>query len=93
MFKNKKAGFNVIAISLALIILGYMLTTFALRDCNNNNDCTDNAYCGSDYECHDYPDEIVYKQNNFLPASIILGISLIVAAYLFRTNRIPFKKY
>ncbi|MBT3835775.1 hypothetical protein HOD05_03050 [Candidatus Woesearchaeota archaeon] len=93
MFKNKKGNIALIAIILALVILGYMLTTFALRDCNNNTDCAENAYCGSDYECHAYPDEIVYKQNNFVPASLILGISLILAAYLFRTSKIPFKKY
>jgi len=94
MFKNKKgSSSNTIIILLVLIILGYMLITFAIRDCNNNADCADNAYCGSNFECHTYPNEIVYTQNNFIPASIILGVSLILATYLFRTQKIPFKKY
>lgn len=83
----------IIAIVLALVVLGFMLMTFAQRECNSNKDCAENAYCGSDYECHEYPDAILHTNNNFIPAALILGISFVVAGYLFRTNKTPFKKY
>ena len=93
MFINKKGNVTLIVILLALVILGFMLITFSERDCNSNKDCAENAYCGADYECHEFPQQIVVKESNFVPASLILGISIVLAAFLFRTNKIPFKKY
>lgn len=74
----------IVAIILALTILAIYLVNVAQRECNSNKDCPEMAYCGVDYECHDFPPQIVVKENNFLPAAIIGGIAIIIAAYVFR---------
>ncbi|MBU0457170.1 MAG: hypothetical protein ABH824_00725 [Nanoarchaeota archaeon] len=91
---NKKAnlGLTAVAIILALVILGFFLVSLALRECNSNKECPDDSYCGTDYECHPYPDEIIVKKNNLLSAAIVLGVSLIIAAYLFKNGKIPLIK-
>ena len=85
---NKKGSFALaaVAIILALVVLGVFLVNIAMRDCNSNKDCSDNAYCGSDYECHEYPKQIVAKESNYLSAAIVVGVSLILAAYVFKRN-------
>lgn len=77
-----------VAIVLALVVLAFILITFAQRECNSNRDCSDNAYCGSDHECHEYPNQIVVKETNYVNAALILGIFLIVAAYIFKGGKI-----
>jgi hypothetical protein len=71
-----------VAVILALVVLSVFLVNLAMRDCNSNRDCASNAYCGSDNECHYYPDKIVVKENNFLPAALVITIGLIVASYI-----------
>ncbi|MBS3123153.1 hypothetical protein J4437_00810 [Candidatus Woesearchaeota archaeon] len=73
-----------VTIILALTVLGYFLVGLSLRECNSNRDCSSNAYCGSDYECHVYPDEIMVKENNFLPAALVLGVSIIVSTFILK---------
>ncbi len=90
--KKGSAAIAIIAIILAIIILAVYLVGIAQRDCNSNKDCSENAYCGTDYECHEFPQQIVVKEANYLPASIIFGISLIIAAYIYRGRKIPFIK-
>ncbi len=87
---NKKAdiAIAIIAVILALIILVIYLVNVATRECNNNNDCPANAYCGTDYTCHEYPSQVIVKETNFIPAAIIIGIALIIAAYIFRKEKI-----
>ncbi len=77
-------GLAIVAVILALTILAVYLVNVAQRECNSNRDCPENAYCSSDYECHTYPDRITVKENNFLPAAMVFGISIIIAAWIFR---------
>lgn len=83
-----KKGNVAVVIVLAIVILAIVLVDYFGRDCNNNRECSQDAYCGSDHQCHEYPKEIVVKQNNYVSAAIILGIALIVAAYIFRGGKI-----
>ena len=90
---NKKASVALIAVIviLALVILVIFLTNIALRECDNNRDCADNSYCGTDYECHEFPSQVVVKESSYIPAALIIGVALIMAAYIFRrekTNKI-----
>ncbi|MBT4805464.1 hypothetical protein HON71_04795 [Candidatus Woesearchaeota archaeon] len=89
---NKKGAIQIVALVLALIILAYLLITFAQRECNSNRDCPGNAYCGTDYECHEFPDQIIVKQTNYISSAAILGIFLVMAAYIFKTGKVPFYK-
>jgi hypothetical protein len=92
---NKKAelGLIVTILVLAIAIVSLVVSNNFNRECNKNSDCSDNSYCGSDYACHEYPKEVQVKQNTFLPAAIVLGLALIVAAYIFRGGKFSgFKK-
>lgn len=87
MNKKGSAGLAIVAVILALIILTVYLVNIAQRECNNNQDCGDDSYCGSDYECHQFPKQTLVKQNDFLPAAIVFGVSLIIAAKVFRKGK------
>jgi len=82
----------VIAVVLALVVLGSFLIHLATRDCNSNKDCPQSAYCGSDYTCHEYPKSIVVEKNSFIPASIIISLGLVLTAFVHKTGRFPFQK-
>jgi hypothetical protein len=82
--KKGSIALAVVAVVLALVILAAFLINIASRDCNGNRDCPSNAYCGSDYECHEFPDQIVVEKQSFLWGGIVLGISIITAAYILK---------
>ena len=86
---NRKASVAlvVVIVVLALVILVMFLTNIALRECDNNRDCADNSYCGTDYECHEFPSQVVVKESNYIWAALIMGISLIATAYIFRSGK------
>ena len=83
---------GVIAILLGLIILAFILINVAQRECNSNRDCPENAYCNTQHECVEFPEQVVIKQSNLIPSAIIIGIALIIAAYIFRGKKLPWKK-
>lgn len=87
MPKQGSIAVAVIAVILALIILGLFLFNIAQRECNNNSQCSSEAYCGSDHECHEFPEEIVVKENTYIPAAIIFGAALIIAAWIFSRKK------
>lgn len=89
MRKQGSAALAAVAVILALVILGVFLVNIALRDCNSNRDCPENAYCGSDHECHEYPEKIIVTENNFVPAALILGGAGVLTAFLLRRKPIP----
>lgn len=88
MNQKGSAALAVVAVVLVFVILAMFLTNIAQRECDNNRDCADNSYCGTDYECHEFPGQVVVKETNFIPAALIVGISLIIAAYIFRKEKI-----
>ena len=87
MAKQGSMVIVVLAIILACIVIVLFAVDLATRQCNNNGDCSANAYCGSDNECHEYPEQIVVQENNFVPAAIIFGIAIIIAAVIVRWKK------
>jgi len=83
----------IIIVILCVIILAFYVVDVSQRECNANKDCSKNSYCGSDYTCHEYPKEIVVTEHNYLISSIILGIALITAAYIFKGGKLPTIKW
>jgi hypothetical protein len=78
-----------VAVILALVVLGAFLINIAMRECNSNRDCADNAYCGADHECHYYPEQLVISEAKFMPAAVTFGGAIILAAFIFRRNQRP----
>ena len=75
---NKKGNaLGFVAIILALTILVFFVVGTYMQECKSNRDCPDNAYCGTDHECHQYPDKILVKENNFL--LILLAIGFVIS--------------
>lgn len=91
---NKKGvlWLYLIAIVLGIAIVIMISSNLALRECSNNSDCSNDSYCSSNYQCIQYPEQIVVKQNNYLPAAIVLGVSMVVAAFIFRKGEFNLRK-
>lgn len=64
-------------------IIKFMQST---NECNVNDDCGQNSYCGSDFRCHEFPHSsttIVQAANWATPAAI-LGLSIVLGALILR---------
>ena len=86
---NKKGNsIAIVAIILAITVLTVFLVSIAQRECNANKDCPSNAYCNTKYECVEYPEHIVVKDNSYLPAALVLGFAIIIAV-LINKGKIP----
>jgi hypothetical protein len=87
---NKKGAIFALIIGvIALLIIFWFIVDLATRECSSDKECGSERYCGSDYKCHDYP--TITKHNYIIPA-IIMGISIIIAAYILKKRPIV-KKY
>ena len=90
MLKSKKAeGMTMVLVIIIIALFLGWLINFNHRECNTNKECGSESYCGSDFSCHPYP--VVQRtvvQYNLLWPAIILGISIIFAALIFRRERI-----
>ncbi|MBI2662339.1 hypothetical protein HYX11_02685 [Candidatus Woesearchaeota archaeon] len=68
-----------------------MLVTLVMdvvtRGCSSNKDCANNQYCGSDFECHDFPEKIIVKQNEYVPAAIIIAAGMIAMAVVIKWRK------
>ena len=95
--KNYKKGQLGSLIVILLFILIVWLIIIGKRDCDNNGDCPEYSYCGSDYSCHQYEiKETVAKHEYFhgysiaIAALIILddsSFSSIINSFSFRALR------
>ncbi|MBI2112256.1 hypothetical protein HYT52_01850 [Candidatus Woesearchaeota archaeon] len=86
---NKKGSITISIIALVLVvlvILVYLGNTFN-QGCKNNSECGDDSYCGADNECHQYPPQVIVKENNYIPAAIIFGVSIITAALIYKKKQ------
>tara|TARA_Y100000310_G_scaffold159115_1_gene158575 strand:- start:2424 stop:2702 length:279 start_codon:yes stop_codon:yes gene_type:complete len=90
MNKKGSAGYVVTIILLVAVITVGLMINYSNKECTSNTECAQDAYCGSDFLCHSFPDKLVVKQskNNFLPASIIIGASILAAAIIFKKREI-----
>jgi beta-lactamase regulating signal transducer with metallopeptidase domain len=88
--KGTEAVFVVVWVMGALlvfVIIGFFLS-FNSRECNSNDDCKEDQYCGYDFKCHNHP--VIVKEvvnYKFPTAAMILGICLVISAIIFRAKR------
>ena len=82
----------IVIIILAAAVLLLLIMNYSARECSNNKDCSETAYCGSDFTCHEYPNTITVKNQNYAVPALILGLSLVAAAYIMKTKFPAFGK-
>jgi len=98
LFNNKKAELLTILIVITFILFatigfGTWLINLGSRECKTNSQCGSDSYCGSDFACHQIPViEKTIVQNNFVVPSIIIGIAIVIAAIILKSNKIHFNK-
>lgn len=92
MDKKASGAIGVIAVILAIVLIGYFIIDIAARGCSSNKDCQEDSYCGADNECHQYPPKVIVRENNFLPAALVLGACIIAAAVILRYQKKVQKK-
>ena len=91
--KKSEAGLLVIIIVIIVVFFLGWLFNLSQRECRTNKDCGSESYCGSDFSCHQFPTiQKTVIQYNFLFPSIIIGVAVIIAAIIFRWNKIKPKE-
>ena len=86
----KKADGGVTAIIIIIIVLVFIgwLVNIGGRECRTNKDCGEEAYCGSDFACHQIP--VIERSTGAsytLPA-LIIGLAMIVTAVIIKWDSI-----
>jgi hypothetical protein len=87
MLNKKGAATLILGIVLIIVIVGWLIN-FTGRECSEDNDCPENNYCGSDFDCHKHP--VIEKEiakNNLLAPSIILGLAIVISAVILRYKK------
>jgi len=82
----------VVSILLVIAVLALLTERFN-RECNSNNDCSKEQYCGSDFSCHDIP--IIQKDTVKISLTLpitILSITAIILAIICRWENLFGKK-
>ena len=77
----------IVVIAVSIFLVGNFFLNQASKECKNNKGCSEDSYCGSDFTCHQYPEEIIVEKNNYVWPAIILGVSLITTAFLFNRKK------
>ena len=68
-----------------LVLLLAWLIIYTQRECHSDANCTDGFYCGSDFKCHEFPQQ--NSGSGLVAPSLILGISIIIAAFILRWQK------
>ena len=87
MNKRASAGYIIAIMALVTIILVGLLMDYSKNECSSNKDCTEDSYCGSDNECHQYPDKVIVKQNDNFPAALTLAVGIVLAAFILKKKQ------
>ena len=94
---NKKADGGLTAIVIILIALVFIgwLVNLNSRECNSNKDCKKDSYCGSDFNCHEFP--VIEKTSiitrvSFTFPILLICITAIAIAIIVRWEKIFNKK-
>jgi len=94
ILKSRKAdgGLTIVLIVVIIVVFLGWLVNLGSKECRNNSDCSSGNYCGSDFLCHQIPViEKTVSKNNFIMPSIIIGLAIIIAAYILKSDRLKFK--
>ncbi len=93
-FINKKGeALTLVLIVLIVVVFIGWLINLNQRECRSNNDCGSGYYCGSDFTCHQIPTiEKTLVQNNLVLPSVIIGIAIVIAAFILRFGNLRVRR-
>lgn len=88
LYRKSETGLVVILIIVIILFFFGWLINVSQRECRTNRDCSSEAYCGSDFSCHQFPNiqKTVVQYSLFWPA-VIIGVAIVLAAWIFREAR------
>ena len=88
-FKKADGGITaIIVIIIVLVFIGW-LVNIGGRECRTNKDCGKEAYCGSDFACHQIPViERNVGQTSYTVPALIIGLAMIVTAVILRGGKL-----
>jgi len=86
----KKADGGITAIIIIIIVLVFIgwLVNIGGRECRTNKDCGKDAYCGSDFACHQVPVIERSAGASYTLPALIIGLAMIVTAVIIKWDRI-----
>ncbi|MBI2651686.1 hypothetical protein HYX01_04400 [Candidatus Woesearchaeota archaeon] len=94
LLKSKRAeAITIILVTLMIVLFLGWFINFNSKECRSNSQCKKGEYCGSDFSCHSIPivEKEVKSYNLVLPA-FILGIAIVISAWLIKSKNRPFKR-
>jgi len=86
----KKADGGITAIIIIIIVLVFIgwLVNIGGRECRTNKDCGEEAYCGSDFACHQIPVIERSTGTSYTVPALIIGLAMIVTAVILRWDKL-----
>ncbi len=93
LHKKSEIGLGVIVLIVVILFsLGWVIN-LNQRECRSNKDCDSEAYCGSDFSCHSYPNiQKTVIQYNLFWSAVIIGMAIIAATIMSRWDKISKEK-
>lgn len=87
--KKGNAWVGIVAIVVVIIIIIWIVSAVTHKECKKDADCPQDSYCTSDFTCHKIPviertNITINREYNFLVPSLILGIAIVIAAFVYR---------
>ncbi|MEK6922584.1 MAG: hypothetical protein AABX08_02170, partial [Nanoarchaeota archaeon] len=73
------------------IISAVLIAFYVSRECNTNLDCGEGRYCAYNHKCYDFPADNA-RYVNVLPAALVIGIAIVIGAYILKGKEIGFRK-
>lgn len=57
-----------------------------MKECKLNSDCDSLSYCGSDFNCHSYPNvqQTITHGTDWATPAAILGLAIVIAALILK---------
>lgn len=77
--------FGITIIVLIALVALILIFQFLSRECNTNLDCQQDEYCAFNHKCTPLPSS--NQTQTSLSSSIILGISIIIAALILKNYK------
>jgi len=93
LFNKRAEAVTIILIVVIIVIFLGWLVNLGFKECRSNAQCPSDYYCGSDFSCHQIPtiEKTVVKNNLIIPSAII-GIAIIIAALILKSNKFSFRR-